>query len=109
MAEMTQLERCALSVSQRLRAKKPKLTPKEALQIAFAICTKSLQKKGYLKPGSHTPTVSGQRRTKKLSRDGTAVSKKRTYEKVKAQARAAKSAKKRKESLQQLLLDLKRK
>jgi len=113
MAEMTQLERCALSVSQRLRKERPKLTPKDALRIAFAICTKSLQKKGYLKPGTHTPTVSGQRRSKALSRDVTAQRKKKAYERVKVQARVKpkakpKTKKARQESLQQLLLDLKR-
>lgn len=58
-----QLRRCVRSVSQKRAAAAGRRVPSPAdTSAAFAICTKSLQDKGYLVPGTHRPTLLGLQR-----------------------------------------------
>lgn len=48
------LERCVARVEQRLGAESKRADPRETTSRAWAICTASLQKSGYLRPGTRT-------------------------------------------------------
>ena len=86
MATLSQLERCANSVAKRLREEEG-LSAKDALSRAYAICTRSLQRSGYLKKGTNKPTKKGVKRAEELSKERGAKTRKREFEKLTRESR----------------------
>jgi hypothetical protein len=83
--DFIQLHRCVLSVYKERTDES--LPPHERLSDAFAICVKSFQDYGYLKPGSRTPTAKGKAASRKKMRDPDAIAKQKEYQKLKILAR----------------------
>ena len=76
-----QVRRCALAVADRLRRDEG-LSAREATGRAFAICTSTLQRGGYLKPGTHTPTAKGRARSRAKLQDEEAAFKHARYQRL---------------------------
>lgn len=86
-----QLRRCVLAVSQRLM-KDEGLGPSEATSRAFAICTSSFQRYGYLEPGTNRPTGRGRYRSRKKASDDEAMLKSLRYQRLLEAARMQRAA-----------------
>jgi len=91
MATLTQLDRCARAVANKLEEEKG-LAPRVALGRAYAICVKSLQRSGFLEAGKRTPTRKGWARTAELAREPGAKKKKAEFEEMKAGARVKRAS-----------------
>lgn len=86
---MTQLDRCALSVYDRARADG---TPdSEALSKGYAVCVRSLQRNGYLIPGTKRQTPRGKRRTAALRREPGALAREVDFARAKLRARVVRA------------------
>lgn len=81
-----QLKRCVAAIIK----KEGGAVTREAVSKAFAICTKSLQSKGYLKKGSHDTTAKGATRSRSKAADKEHVNKMASYEDMLAAARGDK-------------------
>ena len=86
-----QLRRCALAVAERLRREEG-LDVDEATSRAFAICTSSLQRYGYLKKGKHEPTLKGKARSFVKGRDEEHLLKSLRYQRLLEEGRRARAA-----------------
>ena len=73
-----QLERCVLALYGEGIAKLG-LSRRAAVSRAFAVCTRSLQRSGYLVAGSHIPTLKGEIRSREKAKDADATSKNKLY------------------------------
>lgn len=82
----TQLERCVLAVYGEGIAKRG-LDRRAAVSRAFAICTGSLQRAGYLVEHSHIPTLKGEVRSRIKAKDSDASEKQKLYVDMLAAAR----------------------
>lgn len=82
----TQLKRCVRAI---VKKNKGKVT-REIVSRAFAICTKSLQSKGYFKKGTHEPTKKGKKRGRSKAAEKGHVEKLMDYETMLAIARGEK-------------------
>jgi hypothetical protein len=86
-----QLRRCALAVAERLREEEG-LSASEATGRAFAICTSSLQRYGYLKAGTHKPTAKGRKRSQAKATDDEALLKSLRYQRLLERGRMERAA-----------------
>ena len=86
-----QLRRCALAVAERLREEEG-LGASEATGRAFAICTSSFQRYGYLKPGTHKPTAKGRKRSAQKAGDDEALLKSLRYQRLLERGRMQRAA-----------------
>ena len=87
--DFIQLHRCVLSVYK--ERTDTSLPPHERLSDAFAICVKSFQDYGYLKPGTRTPTLKGIRASKIKMLDDDAIAKQKEYQRLKVAARRSRA------------------
>jgi hypothetical protein len=83
-----QLHRCVLAV---VESGPAGLDADKQLSRAFAICTASLQRSGYLQPGTAQPTLKGRRRSIEMAREGDALTKEREYQSLLVDARRARA------------------
>jgi hypothetical protein len=86
-----QLRRCVLAVAERLREEEG-ISASEATSRAFAICTSSLQRYGYLKAGTHTPTAKGRKRSQAKATDDEALLKSLRYQRLLERGRGERAA-----------------
>jgi hypothetical protein len=87
-----QLHRCVLAVAE---SGPSGLDADRQLSRAYAICTASLQRNGYLKRGSNEPTLKGRRRSIEMANDEDALAKEREYQAWLERARRARAARRR--------------
>ncbi len=87
--DFIQLHRCVLDVYKERTDES--LPPHERLSDAFAICVKSFQDYGYLKPGTRTPTQKGIRASRIKMLDDDAIAKQKEYQKLKIAARRSRA------------------
>lgn len=76
-----QLHLCVRAVLKRMKTKDSR-----AVSRAFAICTASLQKNGYLRKGSNEPTVKGKARATLMKRRKDTLDKLAEFEQILARA-----------------------
>jgi hypothetical protein len=87
--DFIQLHRCVLSVyKENTSTSDP---PHERLSKAFAICIKSLQSNGYIKPGTREPTAEGKRRSYFKALDPDAVDKQVEYRELLVSAKESRA------------------
>jgi hypothetical protein len=79
-----QLKRCVRAIAKESGGDSPS---RADISRAFAICTKQLQKGGYLKKGSQEPTKKGSKRGRSKAHDKEHAEKLADYEKMLAGAR----------------------
>lgn len=76
-----QLKRCVLAIVKKEVGSIDNAT-REAVSKAFAICTRNLQKYGYLEKGSQSPTGTGQKRGRSKAADSSHKDKLAEFEKM---------------------------
>jgi hypothetical protein len=87
--DFIQLHRCVLAVyKENTSTSSP---PHERLSQAFAICIKSLQNNGYLKPGTREPTAEGKRRSYFKALEPDAVDKQVAYRELLVEAKESRA------------------
>jgi hypothetical protein len=81
-----QLKRCVLAIAK--KGIKNGMEPRAAISKGFAICTRQLQKHGYLKSGTNRPTEMGGSTGRSKAADKTHKSKVAEYGRLLAMARS---------------------
>lgn len=80
-----QLKRCVRAIAK--KAREDRMGAREAISKGFAICTRQLQRRGFLRVGTNRPTKKGDRAGRSKAHDKTHKEKIAEYERLLAVAR----------------------